>query len=41
LLARAGVIPVEDPLKSRKLVIETNRPGVKVTIIRAARVEPR
>ncbi len=38
LLARAGVIPVEDPLKSRKLVIDTNQPGVKVTIIRAADV---
>jgi ATP phosphoribosyltransferase len=35
LLARAGVVPVENPLTSRRLVIETNRPGVRVTVIRA------
>ena len=35
LLAQAGVIPVEDPLTSRKLVIDTNRPDVKLTVIRA------
>ena len=35
LLAQAGVVPVEDPLKSRKLVIDTNQPDVKLVIIRA------
>jgi ATP phosphoribosyltransferase len=38
LLARAGVTPVEDPLKSRKLIIDTNQPDVKLVIIRAADV---
>jgi ATP phosphoribosyltransferase len=38
LLARAGVKPVEDPLKSRKLILDTNLPDVKLTIIRAADV---
>ncbi|MEK7840159.1 MAG: hypothetical protein AAB252_03190, partial [Pseudomonadota bacterium] len=38
LLARAGVVPVENPLQSRKLVIDTNLPGVQITIIRAADV---
>ena len=38
LLARAGIRPNEDPLKSRKLIFDTNRPGVKLTIIRAADV---
>ena len=38
LLARAGIRPNEDPLKSRKLIFNTNRPGVKLTIIRAADV---
>jgi ATP phosphoribosyltransferase len=38
LLARAGVVPAEDPLKSRKLILDTNLPGVKLTIIRAADV---
>jgi ATP phosphoribosyltransferase len=38
LLARAGIEPVENPLNSRKLIIDTNRPGVRVTVIRAADV---
>ncbi|MEX2165272.1 MAG: ATP phosphoribosyltransferase [Sulfuricaulis sp.] len=38
LLARAGIRPDEDPLKSRKLIFDTNRPGVKLTVIRAADV---
>jgi ATP phosphoribosyltransferase len=38
LLARAGVTPAEDPLKSRKLIIDTNQPDVKLVIIRAADV---
>lgn len=38
LLAAAGIEPVEDPLKSRKLIIDTSAPGVKVVVIRAADV---
>lgn len=38
LLARAGVAPVEDPDKSRKLIFDTNDPNVKLIIIRAADV---
>jgi ATP phosphoribosyltransferase len=38
LLARAGIVPTEDPLKSRKLIFDTSVPGVKITIIRAADV---
>jgi len=37
LLARAG-IEVENPLKSRKLIIDTNVPGTQIVIIRAADV---
>ncbi|MHB8454321.1 MAG: ATP phosphoribosyltransferase [Acidiferrobacterales bacterium] len=38
LLARAGIEPRESPLESRKLVIETSCPEVKLVIIRAADV---
>ncbi len=38
LLARAGIEPVENPLKSRKLIIDTNLPGIQVVVIRAADV---
>jgi ATP phosphoribosyltransferase len=38
LLASAGIVPVDDPEVSRKLILETNRPGVKIIIIRAADV---
>jgi len=38
LLERAGIRPAENPLKSRKLILDTNLPDVKVTIIRAADV---
>lgn len=38
LLERAGIRPVENPLKSRKLILDTNLPEVKLTIIRAADV---
>jgi ATP phosphoribosyltransferase len=37
LLERAGVTPADD-LKSRKLILDTNRPDVKLVIIRAADV---
>jgi ATP phosphoribosyltransferase len=38
LLAAAGIVPVEDPESSRKLIIGTNRPGVSVVIVRASDV---
>jgi ATP phosphoribosyltransferase len=38
LLERAGIRPVENPLKSRKLILDTNLPEVKLTVIRAADV---
>jgi ATP phosphoribosyltransferase len=38
LLAAAGIVPKEDPEKSRKLIIETNRPDVRVVIVRASDV---
>jgi ATP phosphoribosyltransferase len=38
LLARAGIVPVQDPLTSRKLVFDTNDADLKLTVIRAADV---
>ena len=38
LLERAGIRPAENPLKSRKLILDTNLPEVKLTVIRAADV---
>ena len=38
LLAVAGIVPAEDPDTSRKLIIDTSEPGVKLVIIRAADV---
>jgi ATP phosphoribosyltransferase len=38
LLARAGIVPLDDPNKSRKLILSTNREEVKLVIIRAADV---
>lgn len=38
LLRRAGIVPAEDPLESRRLVLETGEPGVQVVIIRATDV---
>lgn len=38
LLAKAGVVPSEDPLRSRKLILPTNVPGVSIVVIRAADV---
>jgi ATP phosphoribosyltransferase len=38
LLARAGIRPKEDPERSRKLIIPTNRPGVRLIIVRASDV---
>ena len=38
LLAKLNILPVEDPETSRKLIIETNQPGVKIVVIRATDV---
>lgn len=38
LLAAAGIVPNENPEQSRKLIIGTNRPDVRVVIVRAADV---
>lgn len=38
LLQAAGIVPSEDPEKSRKLIIETNREDVRIIIVRASDV---
>jgi len=38
LLAAAGIVPSEDPERSRKLIIGTGRPDVRVVIVRASDV---
>lgn len=38
LLAAAGIEPLDDPRKSRKLIFDTNQPNIKLVIIRAADV---
>jgi len=38
LLAAAGIVPSENPETSRKLIIETNNPHVRVVIVRASDV---
>ena len=38
LLTHANIVPTEDPDKSRKLIIDTNDPGVKLLILRASDV---
>ena len=38
LLAHAGIVPEDDPETSRKLILETNHPRVKLVIIRASDV---
>ncbi|HZZ94659.1 MAG TPA: ATP phosphoribosyltransferase [Usitatibacter sp.] len=38
LLAAAGITPSEDPEKSRKLILGTNRPDLRVILVRAADV---
>ena len=35
LLARAGIVPAEDPSSSRKLIVATNRPDVSIVMLRA------
>lgn len=38
LLGRAGIVPREDPMSSRKLILETNERGINLVMIRAADV---
>jgi ATP phosphoribosyltransferase len=38
LLEQAGIVPVDDPKKSRKLILDTNRGEVKLVVIRATDV---
>ena len=38
LLAAAGMVPQDDPETSRKLIIATNRPDVRLVIVRASDV---
>jgi len=38
LLAQAGIVPVDDPETSRKLILDTNHDTVKLVIIRATDV---
>jgi len=38
LLAHANIVPTEDPDKSRKLIIDTNDPEVKLLVLRASDV---
>lgn len=38
LLAAAGIVPIDDPETSRKLILDTNQPDVKLVIIRATDV---
>jgi ATP phosphoribosyltransferase len=35
LLAAAGIVPADDPERSRKLILATNRPEVRLVIVRA------
>jgi ATP phosphoribosyltransferase len=35
LLARAGIVPAEDPERSRKLVLPTHDPAIRLLIVRA------
>jgi ATP phosphoribosyltransferase len=38
LLARANIIPRENPVTSRKMIIATNRTGMRIIVVRAADV---
>ena len=38
LLKAAGIVPLEDPESSRKLIIGTNNPDVRLIIVRASDV---
>jgi ATP phosphoribosyltransferase len=38
LLARAGIVPEEDPARSRKLVFRTSEPGIRLLVLRGSDV---
>ena len=38
ILSKVGIVPLEDPEKSRKLIIETSNPDVRLIIVRASDV---
>ena len=38
LLSHAGIVPIDDPETSRKLILDTNHPQIKLVIIRASDV---
>ena len=38
LLAAAGIVPTEEPEKSRKLIIGTNHDNIRLVIVRATDV---
>ena len=38
LLSHAGIVPADDPETSRKLILDTNHPQIKLVIIRASDV---
>jgi len=38
LLAHAGIVPADDPERSRKLILDTNHDDIKLVILRAADV---
>jgi len=38
LLSAAGIVPQDDPESSRKLILDTNQPNVRVIIVRASDV---
>lgn len=38
LLAQAGIVPTEDPKRSRRLILPTGQAGVRLVVIRAADV---
>ena len=38
LLARAGIVPAEDPEASRKLIVATNLAHLRLILVRAADV---
>jgi len=38
LLAAAGIIPLDDPETSRKLILDTNQPDIRLIIVRASDV---
>jgi len=38
LLAAAGIVPLDDPETSRKLILDTNQPDIRLIIVRASDV---